>query len=601
MKRFFLISIAVIILAISGCSNPFFPEKLESANVKSGNDSSKSCSHEWANNWTLKTEAACEVEGSEENKCTKCGAHAEGSPRVINALEHDWDYAADAIRPTCEEDGEGSRECQREDCGLIEEDQVFLALGHEWSDNWILKTPATCIAAKVEKRTCIRECGEKGAEQTRAVGVPGPHNYDWETTIHADYCTDEHGTGVEDGTCQTCDDTDTQIIPCLGTQGLDFNSVVGGFEVGRNLTSPAFVCVPAHHLGEPVVGIANNAFYNNKLITSITIPEGVTSIGSSAFNSCSSLVSIEIPAGVTSIGSSAFSGCSNLVSIEIPAGVTSIGNSAFYSSTNLINIEIPASVTSIGSGAFINCGSLVNIIVAENNTSYSSNSGILYNKDKTILIAYPSAKGDVTIPAGVTSIHDSAFSYCTSLTSVIIPLGVTSIGAAAFQQCSSLISIKIPAGVTSIGSGAFTSCSSLVSIEIPASVTSIGGSAFANCSSLVSIEIPASVTSIGGSAFFNCSRLTSIEIPANVTSIGGSAFANCSRLTSITIFATTPPTLGTSVFTTTPPYQRIIVPAGSAVTYRGTSGWDVDGVRNRIHIAGCSENNAANTASCDCN
>ena len=141
----------------------------------------------------------------------------------------------------------------------------------------------------------------------------------------------------------------------------------------------------------------------------------------------------------------------------------------------------------------------------------------------------------VVIEDGVTSIGNSAFFYCTSLTSITIPNSVTSIEPYAFYNCNSLTSITIPNSVTSIGNFAFSDCSSLTSITIPDSVTSIGNYAFAYCEGLTSITIPDSVTSIGAYAFSYCSSLTSITIPDSVTSIGNGAFDNCSSLTSITI------------------------------------------------------------------
>ena len=66
----------------------------------------------------------------------------------------------------------------------------------------------------------------------------------------------------------------------------------------------------------------------------------------------------------------------------------------------------------------------------------------------------------VKVNSGVTSIGDTAFSNCSSLTSIAIPNSVTSIGEGAFYVCSSLTSIAIPNGVTSIGDGAFSSCRS---------------------------------------------------------------------------------------------------------------------------------------------
>ena len=152
-----------------------------------------------------------------------------------------------------------------------------------------------------------------------------------------------------------------------------------------------------------------------------------------------------------------------------------------------------------------------------------------------VLVKYTGKGGDVVIPDSVTSIRDSAFDWCGSLTSVVIPDSVTSIGNYAFSVCSSLTSITIPDSVTSIGRCAFEYCSSLTSITIPDSVTSIGAEAFRYCSSLTNITIPDGVTSIGWKAFSYCSRLTSITIPDGVTSIGEFAFFGCSSLTSITI------------------------------------------------------------------
>ena len=81
--------------------------------------------------------------------------------------------------------------------------------------------------------------------------------------------------------------------------------------------------------------------------------------------------------------------------------------------------------------------------------------------------------------------------------------------------------------VTSIGETAFRYCSSLTSITIPNSVRSIGESAFSGCSGLTSVTIPNSVTSIGFCTFCGCSGLTSITIGNSVTSIGGFAFNKC--------------------------------------------------------------------------
>src|SRR6202051_1716302 len=65
----------------------------------------------------------------------------------------------------------------------------------------------------------------------------------------------------------------------------------------------------------------------------------------------------------------------------------------------------------------------------------------------------PNASGNVVIANNyggypVTSIEDSAFFNCPSLTSVTIPNSVTNIGNYAFDECTSLTSVALPNSVT---------------------------------------------------------------------------------------------------------------------------------------------------------
>ena len=175
----------------------------------------------------------------------------------------------------------------------------------------------------------------------------------------------------------------------------------------------------------------------------------------------------------------------------------------------------------------------------ENKTATVTNDGYSWDDNGTGYI-----QSEIVIPEkvtyngveySVTSIGESAFSDCSSLTSITIPNSVISIGNYAFNRCWTLTSITIPNSVTSIGEGAFFYCSSLTSITIPNSVTSIGVSAFSYCSSLTSVTIPDSVISIGESVFSDCSSLSSITIPNSVTEIGDEAFSGCIGLTSIEI------------------------------------------------------------------
>ena len=116
-------------------------------------------------------------------------------------------------------------------------------------------------------------------------------------------------------------------------------------------------------------GIWSYAFYQNRNITSVEIPDSVTSIGRMAFRNCPFLESVVIGNAVTSIGFRAFNSCMRLVSVVIGNSVNSIDAEAFDSCTSLVNISIPNSVTSIGGAAFRDCTSLTSIIISDSVTS----------------------------------------------------------------------------------------------------------------------------------------------------------------------------------------------------------------------------------------
>ena len=107
-------------------------------------------------------------------------------------------------------------------------------------------------------------------------------------------------------------------------------------------------------IGDCVTSIANNAFNNCYILSSITIPNTVTSIGANAFGGCGSLSSVTIPNSVTHVGSGAFSGCSSLSSVTIPDSVTDIGLGAFDGCESLQSITVNAVTPPILDGYVFN-------------------------------------------------------------------------------------------------------------------------------------------------------------------------------------------------------------------------------------------------------
>ncbi len=337
-------------------------------------------------------------------------------------------------------------------------------------------------------------------------------------------------------------------------------------------------------------------YKSRNAIKEIVIEDGVKNVGSYAFKDCVGLKEITIPASI-SISSSGFEGCTNIEKITVTKGtgtmssslswlankeclkevivedgVTNI-NSAFNGCTELVNVTVGNSVTNIKDSTFSGCTSLANIVVSSDNPNYSTDQyGVLFNKDKTKLVKFPSGKIDTTyiVPDSVTSIGNYAFSSCENLTSIMLPNGVTTIGDYAFNGCVGLTNMTIGDFVTSIGNAAFNGCTNLASFTvssdnpnystdqygvlfnkgktllilypvgkseesyiIPDSVTSIGDYAFYECVSLSSITIPSSIKAIGSYAFYGCPGVKTI--PGNLENLGKYAFRGCAYLTSMAI------------------------------------------------------------------
>ena len=289
-------------------------------------------------------------------------------------------------------------------------------------------------------------------------------------------------------------------------------------------------------IGDGVTHIGDYAFYDCDYVTDVIISDTVKTIDTYAFNSCARLSKIEFPNSLTTIGAYSFANCSNLKSITIPDSVTNIEREAFASCTSLTGVEIPDSVTTIGIYAFYYCTKLTSITVDSGNKNYSSDtSGVLFNKDKTILIQYPigNTRTTYTVPNTVSEIEDYSFSYSSYLTKVVILDSVTTVGRFVFSDSKNLSTVTFGNGITKIGEYTFRYCTALNNVSLPDGITTIDKGLFYGCSSLNEIIIPQGVDSIGSYSFYNCSSLTSLAIPDSVITIGNSAFYRNTSMTDV--------------------------------------------------------------------
>ena len=296
--------------------------------------------------------------------------------------------------------------------------------------------------------------------------------------------------------------------------------------------------------------IDSSAFFNNRSVKSLVIPNTVKEIGLGAFRGCASLESVSIPASVESIedlafaeccslrgftvdaaneryravdgalvsvpdmelilyplgrkdasyripdciesiGTWAFMDCTSLTAVTIPDSVRSIKEDAFEDCSSLESIAIPDSVVSVGNDAFIGCSSLRSFVVPEDHPSYRSVDGVLFDRDMKMLVQYPLGRGDAEyrIPEPVETVRFSAFEGCGTLESIVFPDSMRTVGEGAFRGCSSLKRIDFGNSELTLEKGAFMDCTSLTAVTIPANVKKIEGGAFNGCSSIGSFEV----------------------------------------------------------------------------------------------------------------
>ena len=282
--------------------------------------------------------------------------------------------------------------------------------------------------------------------------------------------------------------------------------------------------------GIPFTAISEKAFFNDKQLTSLSLPSSVERVDSSAFEGASNLKTITFSdsgKGLKKIDSLAFKDCSSLESIDLSnAEITEIPARAFENCTSLKSVKLPPTVTKIANNAFSGCSKLEEIEGLEQ-CKISELSATAF--DSCVRLK------DINLSnATIAAIPDQIFSGMRGLISATVPKTVTSIGTEAFYACKNLEMINglSDCDITKIGEKAFYNCWSLKEADLSgSSLTVLPASAFKGDTALISVKMPESLNEIGNEAFYGCSAMKKLDLNnTRLTTIGDSALSDMTSL-----------------------------------------------------------------------
>ncbi len=184
------------------------------------------------------------------------------------------------------------------------------------------------------------------------------------TTISAGDASATTGSTVTVGTTYT--DEDGNVFKVTSVGETNTVTLVTG---SKTATTVSIDTVVIDGVTFTVTEIADEAFKDNKNLTSIYIGDGIIKIGKKAFANCSKLTTVSGFKNVQTIGASAFSKCTKLVTVGNKknvitlANVVTIANKAFFKCTSIKKVNATSKkLVSIGNSAFQGCKNLKTFI-----------------------------------------------------------------------------------------------------------------------------------------------------------------------------------------------------------------------------------------------
>ena len=273
----------------------------------------------------------------------------------------------------------------------------------------------------------------------------------------------------------------------------------------------------------------------------------------------------------------------DITTLIIPAKVEHYGfiykvsecKSSFRQFPSLKRLELPSTVIKVDIAEIEN---LQEVVVDKGNTEFSTEDGVLFNKQKTVLLSFPRRRDvkEYLIPDGVQQIAEKAFYDQPFIEEIVFPDSTTAIEKRAFANCRSLREVHLGKNIKKIGieSFAYTSIerfvltpnarfvnqhtwdgktpfygSKLKAFELDGEnelyavidgilyIKNSWGLRLKFCPPAYEghLQIPEGVKAIGSCSCWGCTGITSLFIPEGVETIGDDAFSGCTKLESVDI------------------------------------------------------------------
>ena len=368
MKRKFLSAVFSITLAACLFSNTVFASEL-------GNTESPAIAVETEVNQPESEESGAAEESSEASEESGAAEESSEASEESSAAEEssesseessaaDESSEASEESSAAEEPGESGEESSaaEESSESSEESSAAEEPGESGEESSEAEEPSESD----EESSVVEEPGESSGESSAA---EEPDESDEESSEA------EESTESDPAEEEISDEENSEVFYAGTTDGWTFSvsgsyaTIVGYAGTSTVLNIPSTVRDSQTSTLYKVAAIGDSAFYQNTLITKVTVPDSVTSIGSSAFNSCSNLKEVELGNGVTTIGSYAFAN-SGIRYMIFPNSVTTLGTRVLHNCDFLGAIEVNCQVSEIPEDFASYCDRLTCVKLGENVTGW---------------------------------------------------------------------------------------------------------------------------------------------------------------------------------------------------------------------------------------